>query len=121
MRSREKLHSSLHNPQLLSEVQLVDDRAVTLDVGLLEVAEKVSSVADHLLKSATAVVVLVVVLEVFCKILDPVSKERDLYLGRTCVALMSSVLLNDCLLFVFHHHGIFHLSVFIIINTARGG
>ena len=121
MRSREKLHSSLHNPQLLSEVQLVDDRAVTLDVGLLEVAEKVSSVADHLLKSATAVVVLVVVLEVFCKILDPVSKERDLYLGRPCVALMSSVLLNNCLLFVFQHFGIHLSKKYLSYNTECGG
>ena len=100
MRSRENLHSSLRQFALLSEVQLVDDRAVTLDVGLLEVAEKVSSVADHLLKSAAAVVVLVVGLEVLGEVLDSVGKKRDLYLGRTCVTLVGSVLFNNCLLFV---------------------
>ena len=49
-------HSSLRQlMKLLSQTELFNDRTVTLDIGLLEVAEKVSSMADHLLKSAAAI------------------------------------------------------------------
>ena len=100
------LHSG--NFDLLSEVQLFDDRAVTLDIGLLQVAEKVSSVTDHLQKAATAVVILVISLEVLGQILDSVSQKRDLYLRRTCVAFVSLVLFDDSCLFCLCNHG-FHL------------
>ena len=104
-------HSSLRQlMKLLSQTELFNDRTVTLDIGLLEVAEKVSSMADHLLKSAAAVVILVVGLEVLRQILDSVSQKRDLYLRRACVSLVGSVLLNNCLLFVLKHHGFLHLS-----------
>ena len=109
------LHSG--NFGLLSEVQLFDDRAVTLDVGLLQVAKKVSSVTNHLQKSAAAVVILVVSLEVLGQIVDSVSQKRDLNLGRTCVALVGSVLLDNCLLFVFQHF-VFHLSAKMQINLS---
>ena len=96
---------------LLSDVQLLDDSAVTLDVNLLEVAEKISSVSDHLKKTAAAVVVLVVSLEVLGEGVDTVGKKCDLHLGRTCVALVGLVLVDDRLLNVFLHHGFFHLSI----------
>ena len=81
---------------LLAQVQLLDDRAVTLDIDLLQVAQKVSSVADHLQHAAAAVVVLVVALEVLCESLDSLCEKCDLHLGRTCVALVSSISLNNC-------------------------
>ena len=61
MRSRPK-GSTLHsdNYRLLSQSKLLNDRTVALDVGLLEITEKVSSVTNHLLQSAAAVMVLVV-------------------------------------------------------------
>ena len=65
---RSYLHSACL--QLLSEVQLCDDRAVTLDVNLLEIAEKISSVADHLLQASAAVEVLGVGLEVLGQVSD---------------------------------------------------
>ncbi len=105
-----RLHSATFN--LLSDVQLLDDSAVTLDIDLLKVCEKVSSVTDHLEKSAAAVVVLVVSLEVLGESVDAIGKDRDLNLGRTGVALVGLVLVDDCLLFVFSDHGIFHLSFY---------
>jgi len=103
------LHSSLRQLlKLLSQVQLFDDRAVTLDIGLLQVAQKVSSVTDHLQKAAAAVVVLVIGLQMLGEVVDSVGQKRDLNLGRTGVALVGSILLNNCLLFVFQH--CFHLS-----------
>ncbi len=103
------LHSSLRQLlRLLSDVQLFDDRAVTLDIGLLQVVQKVSSVTNHLQKSAAAVVVLVVGLEVLGQIVNSVGQNCDLYLGRTRVTLVRRVGFNNCLLFVFQHS--FHLS-----------
>ena len=96
---------------LLAQVQLLDDRAVTLDIDLLQVAQKVSSVADHLQHTAAAVVVLVVSLEVLGESVDAMGKDRDLNLGRTGVALVGSVLRDDGLLFVLQHF-LFHLSFY---------
>ena len=73
--------------ELLTETELLNDSSVTLDIGLLEVAEKVSSVSYHLLKAAAAVVVIVVSLEVLGKVLDSVGKKCDLYLGREVIDL----------------------------------
>ncbi len=95
---------------LLSEVQLLDDRAVTLDIDLLQICKEVSSVTDHLEKAATAVVVLVVDLEVLGESVDAMCEDRDLYLGRTGITLVHLVLLDDSLLFVFSDHFRFHLS-----------
>ena len=102
VRSKSKLCSSLRQ-LLLSETKLLNDRTVAVDVGLLEITEKVSSVTNHLLQTSAAVMVLVIVLEVLGEVLDSVGKKCDLYLRRTCVALVCSVLLNNCLLFVFQH------------------
>ena len=112
------LHSG--NFGLLSEVQLFDDRAVTLDIGLLQVAEKVSSVADHLQKSATAVVVLVVSLEVLGKSVDAMGKDRDLNLRRTGVTLVHGILCDNGLLFVLLQHSFFHLSFYYSASPAAG-
>ena len=94
---------------LLTQVQLLDDRAVTLDIDLLQVAQQVASVTNHLQHAAAAVMVLVVSLEVLGQGVDAMGKDRDLYLGRTGVALVGGVLRNDSLLFVFQH-GFIHLS-----------
>lgn len=113
------LHSSLRQllkAELLSDVQLADNGAVTLNICLLEVVEKISSVTYHLEKSAAAVVILVVSLEVFVEIVDPVSEKRDLNLRRAGISLMSSILLDNCLLFVLKHD-FFHLSLIYLSGT----
>ena len=107
--------------KLLSDIKLCNDRTVTLDVCLLEVVEKVSSVTYHLKKTTAAVVILVVSLEVLVERVDSVCENRDLYLGRTCVTLVDGISFNNCLLFCLKH-SVFHLSLIIFIaNTAVGG
>ena len=69
----------------------------------------------HLEKSTTAVVVLVVVLEVRVEAVDAVCEDRDLYLGRACVTFVGLVLVNNCLFYVFLH-GFF---TFQIINFTQ--
>ncbi len=100
---------SVSQQLLLSETELFNDSSVSCDIDLLEVVEKVSSVTYHLEKTATAVVVLMVALKVLCEVSYSVSKDSDLYLGRACVTLMSSVLFDNCLLFLCCHFRI-HLS-----------
>ena len=94
---------------LLSKTKLLNDSSVSFDVYLLEVVEKVSSVTYHLEEAATAVVVLVVALEVLGEVRNSVSKNCDLNLGRSGVTLVGSVLFNNCLLFCCCHFRI-HLS-----------
>ena len=94
---------------LLSKTKLLNDSSVSVDVGLLEVVKKVSSVTYHLEEAATAVVVLVVALEVLGEVRNSVSKNCDLNLGRSGVTLVGSVLFNNCLLFCCCHFRI-HLS-----------
>ena len=122
VRSKSTLCSSLRQLlELLSQTKLFNDRTVALDVGLLEVTEKVSSVTNHLLQAAAAVMVLVVALKVLGEVLYSVGKKCDLYLGRTCVTLVCSILLNNCLLFVFQHFCIHLSKIYLSKNTVIGG
>ena len=81
---------------LLTQAELLNDSTVSFDVFLLKVCKKVSSVTYHLKKTAAAVVILVVSLEVLVERVDSVCENRDLYLGRTCVSLVCSVSFNNC-------------------------
>ena len=100
---------STPNVCLLSQAELADDGTVSLDVRLLEIAKEISSVTDHLLKSAAAVEVLLVGLQVRGQIGDASGQNCDLHLGRTCVTLMGSIGFDQAQLF-FLLHGNFHLS-----------
>ena len=103
MRSRQKPTLPLRFLFLLSDAELLDDCSVSLDVYSLKVAKKVSSVTNHFKKTATAVMVVVVVLKMLVERVDSVSKDSNLYFGRTCVALVCCVLSDYCLLFVLQH------------------
>lgn len=92
--------------ELLSETELFNDCAVTSDVLLLEVAKKISSVTDHLQKSATAVVILRVVLKMRVERIDAVREDRDLNLRGSGVVVAELVLSNNLLLEFLLNHGI---------------
>ena len=97
---------------LSSQTELADDGTVTLNIVVLQIVEQVSSVTDHLLKTATAVEVVLVCLQMLGEACDSVGEERDLHLGRTGVAFVGSVLLDDGLLFVFQHGFYFTFLLF---------
>ena len=88
---------------LSSQTELADDGTVTLNIVVLQIVEEVSSVTDHLLKSAAAVEVLFVVLQVRGEVVDAGGEECDLYLGGSRIAFVGCVLLNQSELFVFLH------------------
>ena len=104
---------------LLSQAELADDRAVTLDVVLLQVVQQTSSVTNHLLQTAAAVEILLVSLEVLGQVSDAVGQDSNLYFGRTCVALVSSILLDD-VEFYFFLHGFFTFQkIFIYVSLSN--
>ena len=81
-----------------TQSETADDRAVTLDVGLLEVVQETTALADEEQQPASAVVVVLVLLEVFGEVRDAVAQERDLHLGGSGVALSGGVLGDDLVL-----------------------
>ncbi len=89
--------------RLLTDTESGDDRTVSLDVDLDEIVEHRAALTDHLEEAATGVVILLVDLEVLCQVVDSLGEKSDLNLGRTCVTLVSSILLHDSSLFFFQH------------------
>ena len=88
---------------LLTNTESRDDGTVSLDIYLDEVVEQRAALTDHLEEAAAGVVILLVDLEVLGEVVDALSQQRDLYLGRTCVTLVSSILLHDSSLFFLQH------------------
>src|SRR6266581_2571354 len=75
-------------PTLLTDAELVDDRAIAIEIGLLEVVEETAAPADELQQAAAAVMVLRMRLEVLGQVGDAVREEGDLYLRGPGVTLV---------------------------------
>ena len=105
--------------KLLTDTESCDNGTISLDVNLLEVAEKASSLTDHHQKAASAVVILLVNLEVLGEVVDPSGEQGDLNLGRTGVAFVGGVFRHDSLLFFFQHV-CFHLSKLFAYVSVKG-
>ena len=89
---------------LLTDAQLGDDGAVALDVVLRHIVQQTAALADHLEQAHTAVVVLLVHLQVLGELIDALGEDGDLDLGGAGVALMGLVGLDDVgLLFLGDH------------------
>lgn len=65
---------------LLLEIKLLHDCLVALHVLLLEVLEVLASISNHLEKSASRVIVLLVLLEVLRELINLLRKECNLHL-----------------------------------------
>ena len=86
------------------EAELCNDCTIAVDVLLGEVVEKASALADHHQKAAAGMVVLLVLTQMLGQSVDPGGEDSDLNLGRTGVAGMGCVLLDNGSLFFFAHH-----------------
>src|SRR5690606_29835837 len=85
-----------HQPKVLAaQAQLVGDRAAPLDVDLGQVGEQPLALADQDQQAPTAVVVMLVDLQVLGELVDAPSQQRDLHLGRPRIALLGAELPND--------------------------
>src|SRR5690606_22888073 len=83
-----------------AQSKLLDQRTVTCDVGVLEVAEQTAALTHHEEQATTRVVVVLVVLEVFGEVLDALRQHSDLHLGGSGVTGVRRVLFHDRLLSV---------------------
>ena len=86
---------------LLSESELGNDGTVALDILLHQVVEEVLSLTNHLEKTATAVVVVGVLLQMLGEVSNSLGENSDLYLGRTGISFVCSVVNDDLLLYFF--------------------
>src|SRR3954462_10129023 len=81
-----------------AQAEPLDQRAVTRDVGALQVLQQPAALTDEDQQTPTAVVVVLVGLEVLGEVLDALREHRDLDLRGTGVALVRGVLGHDALL-----------------------
>lgn len=63
---------------LLAYIELLNERAVFVDVFLREIIEQAPSLADHLQQPTASVVVLGIFLEVRCERIDLLGEDSDL-------------------------------------------
>ena len=80
---------------LLTNTELLNERAITSNVLLREIIEKPAALTYHLEKTALTMMVLCVLLEVWCERVDVLREESDLDLGRTGVIRVLAVLGDD--------------------------
>jgi len=95
---------------LAADTKAADDVPIPLDVLLTKVIEQVAPFTDEQKKAAAAVVVLGVVPQVLGDVVYPLGIERDLYFGRTGVAFVQPVLLDDLLFFFLRGYHSFELK-----------
>ncbi len=81
--------------RLLTQTQLLDQRAVTVGILALQVVEQLAAAAHHAQQAAAAVVILRVGLEVTRQFDDTRGQQRDLDFGRTRVVGAARELSND--------------------------
>ena len=76
---------------LLTDTQLGDDRTVPLDVLVHQIVQHLAALTDHLQQATTAVVVVLVNLQVLGELLDAGGQNGDLDLGGTGVRGVGAV------------------------------
>jgi len=67
--------------RLPPEPELLNERAIALEIPLLQVVEEPAAPADELEEPAARVVILPMDAEVLGQLLDPLGEQRDLHLG----------------------------------------
>ena len=105
---------------LLSYIELADYSAVTLDIFVFQITEKVSSVADHFEQTSSGMMVEFVGFKMLGEFVDAIGKYRDLNFGRACVGFVSFVL-SDYFLFLFFGHFFITFQLIIPLLQAGGG
>jgi len=96
--SRKKREGGPEGPPttLAPETQLGDDCTVALDIETLDIVKKAATTTYQHEKPTTAVMVLFVDLQVLGEVIDAITEERNLYLGRTGIGLVGTVITDSC-------------------------
>jgi len=75
--------------------EVSNEPTVLFDVRPLQVFEKSTTAPDHLEKTTTTVVILLVGIEVGPEVVDATREDRDLDRGASTIAIVELVLLDD--------------------------
>ncbi len=78
-----------------AQAESLNERAVALDVGVLQVVQQATTLTDEQQQSAAAVVVVLVLLQVTGEVRNAAGEQGYLDLGRSRVAVIERVLLDD--------------------------
>ena len=95
---------------LLSESELLNQSAVTIQIRLLQIAEQASSLTNHHEKTSSRMVILRIRLQVLGELRDALGQNCNLNLRRTRVAFFSAVCLDELCLLLFRNHSVLLLS-----------
>ena len=96
---------------LLTDAQLCNDGAITVDVLLCKIVEQAAALTDHHEQATAGMVVVLVLTQVLGQLVDTGGEDGDLDLGGAGVALMGRVLVDDSGFLFLLDHGFFHLSI----------
>ena len=109
--------SSASNDKLLTDAKLGDNGTIALNVVLRHIVQQTTALADHLEQTHTAVVVLLVHLQVLGELIDPLGEDRDLHLGGAGIALVGLVVLDNSGFLVLGNHD-FLLFLSVLLDPA---
>jgi hypothetical protein len=87
--------STVVEDDLSTQSKTLDERTVAVDVYALEVSEEATTLTYEKQQATTAVVVVLVLLEVLGEVLDALAKNSNLNLRRTGVTWVGCVLFDD--------------------------
>jgi hypothetical protein len=105
------------NCRLATKSETLNERTVTRNVNVGEVTEETAALADEEEKSATRVVVVLVLLEVLGQILDARGEQCNLNLRGSSVTGVRCVFFDDRLLDVCFES---HVVIPFLVSSLRG-
>ncbi len=87
------------------ESEFGNNLIVLIFIMLLQVFQMCAAIRNHLEKSAAGVIVLVILLQMRCELVDTLGKKTYLNGSRTGITLVQCGFLDDIRLFLFRKHG----------------
>lgn len=95
----------------MPQAESLDQALVTVEVIVLQVVEKLPPLTNHLKKPPAGVKILLVHLQVFGQLSDPVGQKSDLNFGRPGISCMSLKIGDQILLcFLVRVQHLYHLK-----------
>ncbi len=99
--------------RLLTQTQSLYDSTITIDIVHIEILQQLATTAYHLCQRTGCAIVLVVLLQVLCEVLDAEGEQGNLALSRTRVGSILAILSEDLLLLC-----LIEIHNFLLINNC---